>query len=254
MAPKPIYLLGIQIHPITVEELNLIIENLIKNQQKAIIAHVNTHAMNLAIQESWFKKFLNDAEIVFSDGAGIILGAKILGSKIPERITYADWMWQFADHIKTKKFTLFFLGSCPGVSKKAALHLEEQIPELKIVGTHHGYFDKTSGCLENDNVIYKINKVKPNILIIGFGMPLQEKWLSANWERIDADIALTGGAVFDYISGELQRAPHLMTKNGFEWLGRLMIEPQRLWKRYLIGNPLFIWRVLLQKFGLLRLD
>jgi N-acetylglucosaminyldiphosphoundecaprenol N-acetyl-beta-D-mannosaminyltransferase len=85
-------------------------------------------------------------------------------------------------------------------------------------------------------------------------MPLQERWLMENWDHIDANVALTGGAVFDYVSGELQRAPRWMTDNGLEWLGRLLIEPRRLWKRYLIGNPLFIWRVLKQRLGLLHFD
>lgn len=102
-------------------------------------------------------------------------------------------------------------------------------------------------------VIEKINKVRPNILLVGFGMPVQEYWLQENWEKIDTNIALTGGAVFDYLSGELRRAPRWMTDHGLEWLGRLIIEPRRLWKRYIIGLPLFFLRVLLFKLGLLKI-
>lgn len=148
---------------------------------------------------------------------------------------------------------MFFLGSKPGIAEKAAQRLQERHPNLVIAGTHHGYFDKTPGSLENEAIIQQINAARPNILIVAFGMPLQEKWLMENWERIDANIALTGGAVFDYISGELARAPRWMTDNGLEWLGRLLIEPGRLWKRYVIGNPLFLWRILLQRLGVLRL-
>jgi N-acetylglucosaminyldiphosphoundecaprenol N-acetyl-beta-D-mannosaminyltransferase len=140
------------------------------------------------------------------------------------------------------------------VADKAAANLKARFPDLRIVSTHHDYFDKTPGSAENEAVIEQINAVKPNILIVGFGMPLQERWLMENWDHIDANVALTGGAVFDYVSGELQRAPRWMTDNGLEWLGRLLIEPRRLWKRYLIGNPLFIWRVLKQRLGLLHFD
>jgi N-acetylglucosaminyldiphosphoundecaprenol N-acetyl-beta-D-mannosaminyltransferase len=139
------------------------------------------------------------------------------------------------------------------VADKAAANLKARYPDLRIVGTHHGYFDKTQGCAENEAVIEQINTVKPNILIVGFGMPLQERWLMENWDRIDANVALTGGAVFDYVSGELRRAPRWMTENGLEWLGRLIIEPRRLWKRYLIGNPIFLWRVLKQRLRLLHI-
>ncbi|MCA1688781.1 MAG: WecB/TagA/CpsF family glycosyltransferase, partial [Actinobacteria bacterium] len=83
--------------------------------------------------------------------------------------------------------------------------------------------------------------------LVGFGMPLQEYWLMENRNRLDANVALTGGAVFDYVSGELRRGPRVLTENGLEWLARLLIEPRRLWRRYLIGNPLFLARVLEQR-------
>ncbi|MEZ4642784.1 MAG: WecB/TagA/CpsF family glycosyltransferase [Chloroflexota bacterium] len=85
-------------------------------------------------------------------------------------------------------------------------------------------------------------------------MPVQEKWLLENRENLNVNVIMTGGAVFDYVSGELQRAPKWMTDNGLEWLGRLLIEPRRLWRRYLVGNPVFLWRVLKQRLGLLRFE
>ena len=122
-----------------------------------------------------------------------------------------------------------------------------------IAGTSHGYFNKEAYSAENQAVIESINKSRPNILIVGFGMPMQEKWLNENWQSIDSNIALTGGAVFDYISGELKRGPKWMTEHGLEWLARMLIEPKRLWKRYFIGNPKFLFHVILQRFGLLKL-
>lgn len=83
-------------------------------------------------------------------------------------------------------------------------------------------------------------------------MPLQERWLLENYDRLDVHVVMTGGAVFDYISGELRRGPQWMTDNGLEWMARLLIEPRRLWKRYIIGNPLFLWRVIRQRLGLLK--
>jgi N-acetylglucosaminyldiphosphoundecaprenol N-acetyl-beta-D-mannosaminyltransferase len=85
------------------------------------------------------------------------------------------------------------------------------------------------------------------MLLLGFGMPLQERWLMQNWDCLDVRVALTGGAAFDYISGDLRRGPRFLTDNGFEWLARLFIEPKRLWRRYVIGNPLFLLRVLKQR-------
>ena len=129
---------------------------------------------------------------------------------------------------------------------------DERYPDLRIVGTHHGYFDRTLGGEENNHVIQMINSAKPNVLIVGFGMPFQERWLLENWEHVDANIFLTGGACLDYMSGRVRRAPRWMLDNGLEWLYRLLLEPVRLWKRYLIGNPLFLYRIAKQRMGLLR--
>jgi N-acetylglucosaminyldiphosphoundecaprenol N-acetyl-beta-D-mannosaminyltransferase len=251
---QSINILGVRVHPISKDILHTQINKFIRNQAHALILHTNAHCLNLAYKDKELQGFLNKAQITFSDGAGVLLGAHLLGFQIPERITYADWMWQLTGFAEHQEFSFYFLGAKPGVAQKAQQQLEKKYPKIKIIGTQHGYFNKIPGHPENEAVIQHINSLRPNILIVGFGMPLQEKWLMENWEHIDANIALTGGAVFDYISGELRRAPQWMTNSGFEWFGRLIIEPRRLWKRYLVGNPLFIWRVLKQKYGLLKID
>lgn len=249
---ESINILDVKVHPLAVIDLHKIIRAKITYHEKSIIANVNAHAMNLAFREKWLKDFFNNAAIVFCDGAGVRLAARILGYHIPERITYADWMWQIAEFSSKNNFTFYLLGARKGIAKKAAEQLTKRYPNIQILGVHHGYFNKTVGSRENANIISKINKVKPNILVVAFGMPLQERWLYENWDKIDANIALTGGAVFDYVSGELKRGPRCLTDNGFEWLARLLIEPKRLWKRYIIGNPLFITRIILHRIGILR--
>ena len=246
--------LGVRVDALSVEELHAEIERMIRSGDHALILNVNVHALNLSYQNPWLRNFLNSASIVFCDGAGVMLGAWILGRHIPQRIPYTDWIWQSAEFAESCGFTFFFLGARPGVADKAAARLKERFPELRIVGVHHGYFDKTPGSAENEAVLRKINAAKPNLLLVAFGMPVQERWLMENWRRIEANVGLTGGAVFDYASGELHRGPRLLTDNGLEWLARLIIEPRRLWKRYIIGNPLFLLRVLKQRLGLLQLN
>jgi N-acetylglucosaminyldiphosphoundecaprenol N-acetyl-beta-D-mannosaminyltransferase len=135
------------------------------------------------------------------------------------------------------------------VAERAAQRLRTLHPGLRISGVEHGYFDHSPGSRENETVLRKVNAARPDILIVGLGMPLQERWLMENRDAIDANVALTGGAVFDYVSGGLRRGPRLLTDNGFEWLARLIVDPHRLWRRYLLGNPLFLLRVLGQRFG-----
>lgn len=251
--PEKIPILGICVQPIQIEALHNYLRAQIEQRHKALILNVNVYAFNLTFEQPWLRSFFNRADLVFCDGAGVMLAARLLGRSIPERITYADWTWKLAAFAAAQGFSIFFLGARPGIADAAAKNLQARYPALRIAGTHDGYFNKTPGHPENEAVIQQINAAHPDILIVGFGMPLQEQWLMENWGRLDAGVALTGGAVFDYISGDLRRAPRWMTDHGLEWLGRLVIEPRRLWKRYVIGNPVFLWRVVLQKFGLLRL-
>jgi N-acetylglucosaminyldiphosphoundecaprenol N-acetyl-beta-D-mannosaminyltransferase len=117
---------------------------------------------------------------------------------------------------------------------------------LRIVGVRHGYFDHSAGSAENEAVLEEINAAAPDILLVGLGMPLQERWLTQNRQGLNVGVALSGGAVFDYVSQRVRRGPPILTESGFEWLARLLNEPRRLWKRYLLGNPLFLLRVLRQ--------
>ena len=219
-----------------------------------MLLNVNAHCLNLAYENVWLRDFLNGVHIVYSDGYGAVLAARLLGHHVKERITFGDWTYPLCDLAARHGYKLFFLGSRQEVAEQAAMRLRKQFPDLQIVGTHHGYFDKTPGSPENREVIAKINAAQPDILFVSFGMPLQEKWLSENWETLDASIALASGAMLDYASGLLKRPPRWMTNHGLEWLGRLIIEPRRLWKRYLLGVPVFMWRVMLQRLGLLRFD
>ncbi len=246
-AKERVNVLGVRVDPVTVAELHARILGFVREGGHTLVLHANVYGLNLCYRDPELRSFFNVASLVFCDGAGVMLAARILGGRIPERITYADWAWQLAAFAERESLSLFFLGARPGVAESAVARLERLYPNLEIVGVHHGYFDQTAGASENEAVLAEINATRPDVLLVGFGMPLQERWLMRNWDRLDARVALTGGAVFDYVSGELKRGPRILTDNGFEWLARLLIEPGRLWRRYVIGNPLFLLRVLMQR-------
>jgi N-acetylglucosaminyldiphosphoundecaprenol N-acetyl-beta-D-mannosaminyltransferase len=248
------YMLGIPLLLCNEGQLLSAIRQCVATNDRMLVLSGNVQSFNLACQEEWLRNLFHRADFVRLDGAGVRLGAWILGYETPSRMTWADFAWNLAEFAELHGFTLFFLGARPSVADGAAARLRARFPGLRVVGTHHGYFDKTPGSAANQTVVEQINAVKPDILVVGFGMPLQERWLMENWDGIEVNVVLTGGAVFDYVSGELRRAPRWMTDNGLEWLGRLLIEPQRLWKRYLIGNPLFLYRVLRQRLGLLSFE
>lgn len=235
--------LGLKIAAISSAQLNAVVGRCVELGQKRQILHVNVHGFNLCFRHAWMYAYLSRADLLFCDGAGVRVGALLLGRMLPKRITLADWIWEFAAYAEPRGYTMFFLGALPGVAQQAAHALKDHHPNLKIVGVHHGFFDREAESSENQRVVELINSAKPDVLWVGLGMPLQEEWLRNNWSRLDVKVAINSGAMLDYVAGTVPRAPRWLTDHGMEWLGRLLIEPRRLWRRYLIGNPLFLWRI-----------
>ncbi len=240
---------GIRFVSVGKEALLQTLKSRIQQKQKSLILSGNIHAFNLAYEQPWLRDFFNRADFVRVDGNGLRLGSRLLGYSLPPRMTWADFMWDLAAFAEPHRFRFFFLGGRPGVAAAAAARLHQRHPQLQIVHCQDGYFNKTPQHPENESTLRKINTYQPDILIVGMGMPVQERWLYDNWERINATMIMTAGAVFDYVSGQVRRPAPIFTVTGFEWLGRFLTEPRRLWQRYLIGNPRFFWRIFKQRLG-----
>lgn len=238
-----ISILGVNVTNISLEELLDYIKCAIQANSKSIISNINVHAVNLAYIDADFRNCINKSDLVFCDGFGVKIAVKIITGVTLYRYTPPDWFDLLVEQCVQRGDTLFFLGTKTNIIEKVAELQKEKFPRIKIVGTHHGYFDKSPGSVENNDVVARINCVHPDILVVGFGMPLQEKWISENFNILETKVIIPVGAYFDYAANATPRAPRWMTDHGLEWLGRLIIEPKRLWKRYLIGNPLFFWRV-----------
>ena len=243
-----IKILNTKFHKLTVQELISYMVESGQIDKKTIVANVNVRAINFACDLPWYQKFINDANVVFCDGVGVIIGAKILGYDLESihRMTCPDYIESLALACEQKNVSLFLLASKPGVTDIAIQKLLAIAPNLRIAG-HHGFFEKTGN--ENDLVIEKINQFKTDILYIGFGMTLQERWILDNYDKIAARVFLPLGACLDFYTESVYRGPRWLTDNGFEWVTRLITEPTRLWERYVVGNPLFIYRVIKQRIA-----
>jgi N-acetylglucosaminyldiphosphoundecaprenol N-acetyl-beta-D-mannosaminyltransferase len=236
--------LGVRVDGLRSAELTEAVDRFVKSKARALVLNVNVHCLNLAYENPWLKDLLNSAEIVFADGVGVILAARAHGETLPQRITCADWIWELSETAEREGHRLYFLGARQGVAGEAADRLRQRFPRLEIVGIQEGYFDKRPSSEDNRRVVEDINRLRPDILLVGFGMPIQERWLLDNWGDLRCGVGIAVGGLFDYVSGRLARPPRWMQRMGLEWLGRLMIEPRRLWRRYLIGNPVFLFRFL----------
>jgi len=238
-------ILGIKITPAEPQELHAEITRLIAQGGPGFVLSGNIHGINLARQLRWLADFYNQADLVRVDGAGVVLGARLLGHSIPKRLTWADWGWMLADYVAEKGHSLYLLGGPEGAASESADRLKQHAPGLKILGTQHGYFAKDGP--ENDEIINEINNCRPDILLVGMGMPLQESWLLKNYRQMDAKIFITAGAAFEFLSGSVKRCPKWMGDLGLEWLYRLSLEPKRMAKRYLWGNTVFFFHVLKER-------
>jgi N-acetylglucosaminyldiphosphoundecaprenol N-acetyl-beta-D-mannosaminyltransferase len=208
------------------------------------VMYLNAHVLNQSRANPALREALEQADLVYCDGYGVRLAAKALDAEIPHRMTGADWIYGLAALCELAGQSVYLLGAEPGVTAEAARRLGRWYPRLQIAGTHHGYFD--IGSAHDDRVVEDINARRPDIVLVGMGTPKQELWVAQNAARLETDVVWTVGALFDYVSGRVPRAPRWLADNGLEWIFRLAIEPQRMWRRYLLGNPVFISRVMAQ--------
>ena len=208
------------------------------------VMYVNAHVVNQSRTTPGLAEALRAADLVYCDGYGVRLAARAMERPVPHRMTGADWIWGLARLFELAGHPLYLLGSEPPLAREAAARLKRFYPRLDVAGPHHGFFE--IGSPHAERVVEDINDRQPDILLVGMGTPKQELWVQEYASRIDADVFWTVGALFDYVSGRIPRAPGWLADNGLEWIFRLGIEPQRMWRRYLLGNPVFLGRVMTQ--------
>jgi N-acetylglucosaminyldiphosphoundecaprenol N-acetyl-beta-D-mannosaminyltransferase len=212
-----------------------------ENGERHRVSYVNAHVLNQTFSNPELRGAVQASDLVYCDGYGVRLAAKLIGLPVPHRMTGADWIWGVAALCQESGRSLYLLGSEPGSSASAAAALRRWYPRLDVQGTHHGYFE--IGTPHSERVLEHIAEHQPDILLVGMGTPQQELWVDRYFDRIDAGVVWTVGALFDYLSGRTPRAPHWISDHGFEWIFRLVVEPRRMWRRYLLGNPAFLYRV-----------
>lgn len=235
-------LLDVRVDEIDARGLERSIISNVGKGPSSFYAYVNVHAVNLARRDRRFRDIINGASVVYCDGEGVRLGVRLLGKRLPPRTVLTYWVWDLCALLEKKGLSVFILGAREPVVSKAAAVLRERYPKLNVAGWHHGFFEKQGE--ESRKVVEIINRAAPDLLFVGFGMPLQEYWIEENLGSLRAGVVLPAGSMIEYIAGEKKPTPTWMANSGLEWFYRLLREPRRLWKRYLIGNPLFILRVM----------
>lgn len=217
------------------------IENTYAEEKQIILTGANVNTINLALKDLKFGEVLSKFNIIHPDGIGVFLASKFLYGKkgFDKRITGSDFYVELIKESSKNNWSFFFFGDTNETLSK----ISKANPELSIKGFSNGFNF-------NDNeVINDINTSKPDILIVGLGSPKQEKWIVANKDNINAKVIIAVGDGIKVFAGTKKRGPKFLQILGLEWVVRLLFEPKRLWKRYIIGIPLFILRVLKYKLS-----
>lgn len=234
------------------------IEEFIVSKKAHQIVTPDTLAVLRARKDPEYQAILKSADLVTPDGAGILWAATTLNYPLPERVTGIDIIHNICRLAAEKGYSLYLLGSYPGVASEAALNLTKKYPGIKIAGTHHGYFggggrDNCGDAKEGNSgknkdeekIIDEIKEKRPDVLLVGMGVPKQEKWISKNLDKLDVPVCMGVGGSFDVLSGRIPRAPLWMQRHGMEWIYRSIKQPNRAFRTLALFY--FIWLVILGK-------
>lgn len=208
-------------------------------RESRYICICNVHSVVTASRDPEFKKAVNGADMATSDGAPIAWALRKLGFPSQERINGPDLMWRYLREAERVGQTVYFYGSTNETLVKLRSSIAREFPGLKVAGMHSPPFRPASWS-EDETEVKEINRSGANVVFVGLGCPKQEKWMAAHQGRINA-VMIGVGAAFDYHSGTVSRAPVWWQRNGLEWLYRLVSDPRRLLKRYMVTNTLFIF-------------
>ncbi|NTU52443.1 MAG: WecB/TagA/CpsF family glycosyltransferase [Chlorobiaceae bacterium] len=242
VAESPVFqLLDQKIDNITMREAIGMMQESLRQKSQSVIFFVNPDCMNKSVTDQNYRKALRVADHLLPDGIGLVIAGKMLGTPLRENINGTDMLPWLCTMAVEENVSIFLVGGKPGIAEKAASALEQRYG-VSIAGTAHGYFDHQSETGSHE-VIETINNSKASILLVAFGAPLQERWIARHRNELHPKILMGVGGLFDFFSGNIKRAPRWIREIGLEWVYRLMQEPSRMWKRYVIGNPLFLYRV-----------
>ncbi len=203
------------------------------------LCFVNPDCLNIAWGDAGYRGALLAAERVLPDGIGIHIGCRMQGVALKENVNGTDLFPLLCAAAAEQGRSLFLLGARPGIAAAAAASMQQRYPRLRIAGTRDGYFDAAA----EPAVIEQVNASGADILLVAFGAPRQDVWLHRHRAELLPAVRMGVGGLFDFYSGRIARAPVWLRELGLEWAFRLLQEPGRMWRRYVIGNPLFLYRV-----------
>jgi N-acetylglucosaminyldiphosphoundecaprenol N-acetyl-beta-D-mannosaminyltransferase len=229
---KKIHFFGIIIHPLSKSEFLEIIESNLKNGNQIIQNGINAASVNELVKNEELKQAYKNSDLINIDGFSVVLALRFLGFRVPERVACPDLADDILTLAQRQNYSVFLFGAKKTIVLLCKKKLQAKFPNLLIVGCHSGYYKED----EEEAIIDMINSAHPDILFLGLPTPCKELFVEKYRHKLNAKYILGVGGLFDILSGLKKRAPTWIQNNGLEWCYRFAQEPNRLWRRYLIGN------------------
>ncbi len=236
---QKVVIAGIRVDNLSEDETLDRIERLVSSGGSHYMAVVNAVKVVAASRDSELMRALAKADLVTADGMSVVWAARLVGRRLKERVTGIDIFERLLERATARGWSVYFLGAREHAVEALVERLIARHPRLRIAGYRNGYFETN----ESDSVAGAIKRSSADLLFVAMGSPAQERWIDENLEKAGVKFALGVGGSFDHVSGLVPRAPAWMQRAGLEWLHRLVREPRRLWRRYLVGNTLFIFLI-----------
>ncbi|AZO41329.1 glycosyltransferase [Mesorhizobium sp. M7D.F.Ca.US.005.01.1.1] len=237
-------ILGIPVVAIRWNDAIVLLNRLIAERRFTKVSFLNAHNANIACTDPVFAEALDDF-LILPDGIGVDLAARLLyGAPFPDNLNGTDFVPAFLQ-ASTTPLTVGLLGATRVNAEAASVKLAALAVQHRFVVIHDGYFPAS----QESEIVDRIAALRPDVLLVAMGVPRQELWIARHIDARHCTLPIAVGALLDFLSGSVPRAPLWMRRLRLEWLFRLAVEPGRLWRRYVVGNPLFLLRVVRQRFS-----
>ncbi len=237
---KPITLFGIDFAAEDINQSVMRLSKALDSQRKSSLYFVNAHCFNISCDNLRYRRALHNADFIFPDGIGAEWGSTVMKNRKPHNLNGTDLFPHLCKLFSAKQQKIFLLGAQPGTAEKVSNWIQSNFPESIICGTHHGHFSES----ESEQIISTINASGADIVFVAMGVPRQEIWIDTHRAGINSKLLIAVGGLFEFYSDNIPRAPQWVRGYRLEWIWRLSQEPNRLWKRYIIGSIAFVLRIL----------
>jgi N-acetylglucosaminyldiphosphoundecaprenol N-acetyl-beta-D-mannosaminyltransferase len=256
--PEYLTLMGLDFARITEAETNALVTNALGEQRGGWICPVNLDVLRQAANDEELKELVNSADLVVADGMPLLWASRLQGTPLPERVAGSSLITTLSAELGRGGHSVYLLGGTPGTAQAAGALLERTLPGCSLAGSHCPPFGFERSPDEMERIVTLLAAAQPDVVFVGLGFPKQDRLIATLRRTLPATWFVSCGASFSFLTGEVRRAPGAVQELGFEWAYRLVQEPRRLAKRYLIqGLPfavrLFVWSLHMRLAGIARL-